>query len=191
MYGADNFGYSGNVDLKPEKSYNQEIGLSFKSEKIESEISIFDTKIQDMITYANSTYSNDYSGNSKMQGLDLKLDINFNKFKISNNYAHVHSVDSSNTWLKRRPHDILNTSLMYYVGDLLISPEMNFYGKHSDTHSSNYSTILIKERTLFDLKIAYLDFTFQIKNLFDDSFERPHGYNQGGREMRLEYSYSF
>ena len=66
-----------------------------------------------------------------------------------------------------------------------------FYGKHSDTHSSNYSTIIIKERTLFNIKLSYLDFSFEFNNLFDDTFERPHGYNQGGREFRFGYSYKF
>tara|TARA_Y100001970_G_scaffold51188_2_gene64792 strand:+ start:1964 stop:3730 length:1767 start_codon:yes stop_codon:yes gene_type:complete len=191
MYGADNFGYEGNPDLKPETSHNVEIGIALNNKKINAELTTYNTKIKEMIKYANSTYSNDSDGSSTMQGFNLDIDLSLNKFKIKNSYAHVHAVDSSKTWLKRRPHDILNSSISYNMPNWSIGSNMAFYGKHSDTHSSNFSTIQVKERTLFDLILNYKNFNFEIKNIFNDKFERPHGYNQGGRNAKIRYSFIF
>ena len=191
MYGADSYGYTGNPDLKPEISHNAEIGIAIKSKPIDAELTTYNTKIKDMIKYANSTYSNDLDDSSTMQGLNLDINLKLNKFNISSSYAHVHAVDSSNTWLKRRPHDLLNSSIFYNTPKWSIGTNISFYGKHSDTHSSNYSTILVKERTLFDLIYNYKSLKFEINNMFDDNFERPHGYNQGGRNAKLRYWYTF
>ena len=68
---------------------------------------------------------------------------------------------------------------------------MNYFGKHSEVHSSNFSTITVKERTIFDFKVNYKNFNLKINNIFDDDFERPHGYNQGGRQIHLNYSNNF
>ncbi len=188
MYGADSYGYSGNPDLKPEKSFNSEIGISYENNISKLSLSVFDTSLKDMITYANSTYSNDHSGSSSMQGFDLNATFNFGKYKFRNSYSNVHAVNSSNVWLKRRPHDALNSSITYTNNDWSIKPEINYYGKHSDTHSSNYSTILVKDRTICDLSIFYKDFLIEVQNIFNDKYERPHGYNQGGLEIFLKYS---
>ena len=191
MYGADNYGYSGNSELKPELSYNSEIGLSFNNKIIQTKLSVYNTKIKDMITYSNNTYSNDFGSSSKMQGINLDFNLKVGKFNLLNSYAHVHAVDSSGSWLKRRPHDLLNSSIIYRHNDWSLGTSMSFYGKHADTHSSNYSTILVKERTLFDLNYTYQNFSFEINNIFHDTFERPHGYNQGGRNAKLKYWFNF
>jgi len=191
MFGADSYGYSGNPNLKPETSLNREIGINYKSKKSNIKVSVYDTDIKDMIKYANSTYSNDFDGSSNMQGININANYFFDKFRIMNSYAHVHSVDSSKNWLKRRPHDTLNSSFYYFIGDLVLNPELNYYGKHSDTHSSNYSTILIKDRSIFNMKISYKSFDLKIYNVFNDDFERPHGYNQGGLDIKFSYSLKF
>ena len=191
MHGADNYGYQGNPNLEPEIAYNSEIGLSFKNKKINTELSIYYTKIKDMITYSNNTYSNDFGGSSKMQGVNLDLNFTINNLNFINSYAHVHAINSSGTWLKRRPHDILSSAIIYQRNIWSLGTEMSYYGKHSDTHSSNYSTIHVKERTLFNLVYTYQDFSFEIDNIFNDTFERPHGYNQGGRNLILTYRLNF
>ena len=84
-----------------------------------------------------------------------------------------------------------NSSILFNLGDIAIEPKLAFYGKHSDTHSSNYSTILIKERTIIDLNARYKNFNLDINNLFNDKYERPHGYNQGGINIRLGYSINY
>ncbi len=192
MFGADNFGYSGNPDLNPEKSINKEIGLNYNNKVGNIKFTIFDNDITDLISYKSSTYIN-ASGASTMQGFDIDSTINLNNFSIISSYSHVHAVDSSNVWLKRRPHDIFNSKINYDFKGIIISPSISYYGTHSDTHSSNYSTILVKERSLLNLDLEYKNFHLGVKNIFDDQYERPHGYNQGGinQLLTLNYNYSF
>ena len=68
---------------------------------------------------------------------------------------------------------------------------MSYYGTHSDTHSTNFSTIQIKERTIFGLDINFKNFNLIINNLFNDKYQRPHGYNQGGINIKLNYSLKY
>ena len=62
MYGADNFGYTGNPNLEEERAQTYEVGMvsQYKDEwsQIESKFVIFSTEIDNMIEYANSTYTN-------------------------------------------------------------------------------------------------------------------------------------
>ena len=190
MFGADNFGYSGNPNLKTEESINKEIGINHKGKIVDFKFTIFDNEISNLIKYENSTYVN-ASGSSTMQGFEIDNNINFKDLSIINSYSHVHAVDSSNVWLKRRPHDIFNTSLIYNLNDILIKPSIEYYGSHTDTHSTNFSTILIKERTLFNLDLDYKNFNISINNIFNDQYERPHGYNQGARQSFISFNYDY
>ena len=72
-----------------------------------------------------------------------------------------------------------------------MEPKLFYYGSHSDTHSANFNTILIKERTIFDLSAKYNNFDLEVKNIFNDNYERPHGYNQGGIDIRIGYSIDY
>ena len=49
----------------------------------------------------------------------------------------------------------------------------------------------VKERTTGDLKLGYGNLVFEMANVFDDDYDRPLGYNQGGRQMKLTYSWKF
>ncbi len=189
MFGADSYGYTGNPNLSPENSYNKEIGLSINNKFLE--LAFFDTSIEDMISYGNSTYSNDTSGSSTMQGFDISSQILYKDIYIDSSYSHVHAVDSSNVWLKRRPHDIFFTSINYAKDKWWIKPSLSYYGKHSDTHSVNYSTIQVEGTSIIDISLGYMNFKMDINNIFDEEYERPHGYNQGGRLLNLTYEKKF
>ena len=56
----------------------------------------------------------------------------------------------------------------YDFKGIIISPSFAYYGAHSDTHSSNYSTILVKERSIVNLNLEYNNFHLGVKNIFDD-----------------------
>lgn len=67
------------ADLKPEKSFNQELGLTFKGAFGNAELSVFDSRYRDLIAYA-TTHGNDKNikkiGNFNLQNADLR-GINF------------------------------------------------------------------------------------------------------------------
>ncbi len=196
LYGADNYGYTGNVNLKEETSISNEIGYKFNKKNINGSVSLYSTKIDDMITYENSTYVNDSDGTATMKGADLKLNYYVGNIGFENSIAFTSAQDSSNNWLKRRPHTIINSSVSYYKDDFYISPSINYFGKHKDTHSVDYSTITVGSEITADIKAGYhLDdnskLELSINNILDNDYERPHGYNQDGRSINFTVKWKF
>ena len=60
LYGTDNFGYSGNKNLKAEKSVSNELFMKyFVNEKLIFESSLFRSNINNNIEYVNNKYIND------------------------------------------------------------------------------------------------------------------------------------
>ena len=65
----------------------------------------------------------------------------------------------------------------------------NHYGKHFDTHSSSFSTIEMDSTDLIDVslnkKIGIYNLSLNTFNLFDEKYQRPHGYSQNDRLFNL------
>ena len=76
----------------------------------------------------------------------------------------------------------INKSLL---GQFYINLDYSHYGKHFDTHSGNYSTVEMDSTDIIELifkkKFGNFDFYLNISNLFDETYQRPHGYNQEKR----------
>ena len=79
----------------------------------------------------------------------------------------------------------------YSKGKFYVMPMLTHYGKHADLHPTTYATVHVKERTTVDLKAGYGNLALEIANVFDDDYERPLGYNQGGQQLKLTYSWKF
>lgn len=196
LYGADNYGYTGNVNLKAEQSVSNEIGYNRKDKSYNFDIAFYSTDIKDMITYSNSTYNNDSNGTSNMKGADIDFTYYVGNFSFVNNVALTSAQDSSGTWLKRRPHTTWKSGVTYAKDSYYISPSILYYGDHRDTDSVNWSTITVKERTTADLTAGYYltqdsEIVLNVKNLTDDQYERPDGYNQGGRNITVGWKLKF
>ena len=83
----------------------------------------------------------------------------------------------------------LNTD---YFGPLKFRLKYQHYGKHWDTHSSNWSTILMDSTDITDIslskKIHGYDWSLNITNVFDESYQKPHGYAHDGREIQFGFN---
>ena len=69
----------------------------------------------------------------------------------------------------------------------------NHYGKHFDTHSTNFSTVEMDSTDIIDLKIIKKinnnDFFIKISNVLDETYQRPHGYNKENRMIKFGMKY--
>ena len=191
MFGADSFGYSGNADLNPETSFNKEVGLNYKKNMTSFSATVYDTDIKDLITYSGSTYINNTTNTSTMEGAEATLKFKVGDFMFTNRYAHIHAVNGTGGWLLRRPHDTFHSMVKYSKGKFYVMPMLTHYGKHADLHPTTYATVHVKERTTVDLKAGYGNLVLEVANVFDDDYERPLGYNQGGQQLKLTYSWKF
>ncbi len=200
MYGADNFGYTGNPNLKEERAVTNEIGLvsRFKDEYVEmdSKFVVFSTKMDNMITYANSTYTNS-TGTSTMQGWELQNKQQYDDTALNFSVTSVHAQDSNNVQLSRRPQYSAVVGVEHDVTDkLTLWSDWNYYGKHRDINPSTWATVDREAQQYADVGFAYqmnndTSVTGTVNNIADISYQRPMGYKQPGREFTVSVKYSF
>ena len=200
MFGTDNWGYSGNKNLRPEKSNTYEIYSNIALNKyLNLTLRAFRANIQNNIEYISNKYQNDgdnidlnQSGFNNQLNLKLK-DMNINLFS-----SFLSSKKENRADQLRRPEKNygLNFSKKIennFLGNFNFNLNYNHYGKHFDTHSSNFSTIEIDSTDIIDLKITKklnkVNFYIKITNALDESYQRPHGYNQENRVVKFGFKY--
>ncbi len=200
MYGTDNYGYSGNRNLDPEKSntlevysniaINQYLALSLRS---------FKSNIKNNIEYINNQYQNDSDNvDLNQSGLNSELNYKTSNTNISIFSSLLSSKKENGTDQLRRPEKNYGVNLSKkfnskYFGIYKLNILYNHYGKHFDTHSSSFSTIEMDSTDVLDMKLTKninnRDYYIKISNLFDENYQRPHGYNQEGRILKFGFNY--
>ena len=200
MFGTDNYGYSGNRNLKPEKSNTYEVYSKIElNENLNLSLRAFRANIQNNIEYVDNKYQNDNDNvDLNQSGFNNQLNIKLKDTNISLFSSFLSSKKENNADQLRRPEKSygLNVSKKIknnLIGDLFLNLKYNHYGKHFDTHSSNFSTIEVDSTDLIDLKIVKKinnsEFYIKITNALDESYQRPHGYNQENRIVKFGLKY--
>ena len=200
LYGTDNFGYSGNNDLKAEKSITNEFSLIYKiNNKLLFNSTFFNSKINNNIEYVSNQYVND-TDNIDLKQNGVNSSINFkNKntnLNLYSSYLNSHKENGSDQL--RRPNKNYGLNLSQHLetslfGDFIFNLSYQHYGKHFDTHSSTFSTIEMDSTDLIDIKLSKSIFDkeiyFKISNLLKENYQRPHGYNQDLRLVKFGIRY--
>ena len=191
MYGSDNFGFSGNPDLKPESSNTFEIGYAADM----FDISFYNTNIKDLLKYNVTTYIND-SGMSLRKGADLKLSYSLDNLKLINNTSYVVAEDSSGNELLRRPKWQNTLYVNYELSSMSeITGKWSYYGDHLDINSVTFATERQPSISTVDIGYSYIfdnyNYYVNLNNITDLNYERPHGYNQLGRNFEIGLKYIF
>ena len=92
MFGSDNFGYSGNRKLKPEKSNTYEIysNINF-NENLNLSLRAFKSNIKNNIEYLNNKYQNDNDNiDLNQSGLNNQLNIKLKDTNINLFSSYYH-----------------------------------------------------------------------------------------------------
>ncbi len=198
LYGTDNYGFSGNLKLNPEKSKSKELFVQYNFfDNYFISLTGFQSNIYDHIEYKNNKYLNDQTQTDLNQS-GLEAEVMF-KNKIETIKFFGNSLSSKNKTGEdqlRRPDKSYGVKYIRKLNNNLLGPfQLNVtyqhYGKHWDTHSSNWSTILMDSSDLVNLsltkKIKEQKWSLNITNLLDEIYQRPHGYKQEGRAIRLGF----
>lgn len=200
LFGTDNYGYSGNKNLDPEKSDTFEI---YSNTKIGKNFQVglrgFKSRIKNNIEYISNQYQND-TDNTDLNQSGLNGNI---KFKTKNTTVDLFSSflsskkenESDNLRRPRKNYGInlIKNISIYNLGNFDINIFYNHYGKHFDTHSVTYKTIQMDSTDLIDLKInkqiSNVAYFLKISNLLKEKYQRPHGYNQEMRLIKFGFKY--
>ena len=200
LYGTDNFGYSGNRNLKPEKSNTIELYSNMKINKnINLSIRGFKSNIKNNIEYINNKYRNDADDvDLNQSGLNVNSNFNFKDLKMKLYSSFLSSEKENESAQLRRPEknyglQISKNFRSNKFGEYKLNILYNHYGKHFDTHSKNFNTIEMNKTEIVDIKLEKkeknVNYFIKVTNLFDENFERPHGYNQEGRILKIGFKY--
>ena len=200
LFVTDNFGYSGNRNLKAEKSNTLELYSNLNiNNYINTSIRAFRSNIKNNIEYVNNRYINDTDNvDLNQSGVNLNLNLNSKNmnFKIFSSFLSSKKENGSDQL--RRPEKTYGVNFSKkietnYLGDLDLNLLYNHYGKHFDTHSTNFSTIEMDSTDLVSLKIEKKlkdnSYFLKITNLLSENFQRPHGYNQDKRIIKFGLKY--
>ena len=202
LYGTDNFGYSGNLNLNPEKSETNELNAEFALYKnFLLSITGFKSNIFDQVEYKNNKYVNHSSATDLNQsGIETSTSWMGKNFKLTFFGTSLSSKKIDGSDQLRRPDKTYGIKYKQKIFNNLIGPfEFNLkyhhYGKHWDTHSSNYSTILMDSTNIVDLsltkKLNSYNFNLNLNNIFNEIYQRPHGYMQPNRKIFLGFNKNY
>ncbi len=200
MFGTDNYGYSGNKYLKPEKSNTYEVYSSILlNEYLNLSVRAFKANIKNNIEYISNKYQNDSDDiDLNQSGLNNQINVKFKNTNLDFFTSFLSSKKENGASQLRRPNK--NYGLNFnrnieniFFGNLILNVKYNHYGKHFDTHSANFNTIEMDSTDLIDLKITKKlnsgNFYIKLTNALDETYQRPHGYNQEDRIIKFGMSY--
>lgn len=200
MFGTDNYGYSGNRDLNPEKSNTYEVYSNLNFNKhLKFSLRAFKSNIKNNIEYISNKYRNDTDDiDLNQSGLNSEILISDNKMRLSLFSSILSSKKENNSDQLRRPKKNYGFNLSkeftnIYLGSFNFNLTYNHYGKHFDTHSSTFKTVLMDSTDLLNLKLTKKNknknYYLKITNLLNENYERPHGYNQDRRIIKFGFKY--
>ena len=199
LYGGSS-SYSGNTELKPEKSSTNEIFGEYNiTENIKFSSTAYKTEISDRIEL-NSSWSQ-YENkvlNINQKGLESSLNISGNKQKISISSNLSKSRNDSGGHQNRRPD--LSYGVNYFksfendkFGPFDLNMIYKYTGRYRDWDGSGNS--FQKSTDLLDLSINKKWFgsniNINITNVLNERYEKPATYAQDGRQIRIGFTKSF
>ena len=194
LYGTDNYGVTGNTNLKPEKSKTNEIYIGYNfSNGFKFTSTAYRTTIFDRIesNSAYTTYENELI-DLNQEGLENKLSFELidHNFDIFTNFAKSRTTTGSHQ--KRRPD--LSYGVNYKknfqsneFGPFNLNLNYKHTGEYLDYDGSTNS--FQKSTDLIDLSLSKNlfgnIFSLNIDNLLNENYEKPPTYNQDGRKFRI------
>ena len=158
LYGTDSSGYSGNLNLDPEKSKSNEIFGEYNfTDNFTLSLTGFKSNIFNHIEYKNNQYNNDLSKTDLNQsGIESKINWKGENQKLTFFTSSLSSKKKDGTDQLRRPEKTYGARYEKnfnpdYFGPLKLRFNYKHYGKHFDTHSSNWSKILMDSTDITDI----------------------------------------
>ena len=188
----------GNTNLKPEKSITYDLGSEFKFKKNSTNfyLGVFETKVEDIITYASSKYRQSI-GNLKSNGAEIRFKTSlFNNMSTGLNYTKTNAKENDGDSIKLIPKDKLilfanlkplaklNMSASYHLQNKAKDPKYNQLPVYRSLNvTTNY---FIKKNSKFFLKIENL---FNRKNILNrgGSTNENLGYKSPDRSFYLGF----
>lgn len=189
--------WSGVPGLDPETSKSANLGIAQQGDGWRWGLDVYETRIDDLITYDATTFSMSQVEKARIRGAELTGAITWAGFEFNAQLSHTdprNRTDGSaqfDNWLARRPQDSARLDVDRRFGDFRAGLTAEAAGKRFD--DADNAVRLAGYGTL-DLRLEYAlsrDWSVlgRVGNVFDRQYETVAWYNQPGREYRLSVRY--
>ena len=173
---------SGNPNLKPESSYQAEIGNQFTYKNLRLTVTGYAMKIKDMIRWLPNNTGNWSPVNTNKVSiygaealLSWRTNINKHTFDFSGTYAYTVSLDdNTDKQLFYVPYHKLTGSLSYYYKKLSAYYQIMYTGEIFTTSDNNPKYIL----DAYNVSNIGIDYNFSKKNICKIGFRAANLWNE-------------
>jgi vitamin B12 transporter len=191
------FPFSGNPDLKPEKSKSGNLGVAQYADTWNWTFNVYETRVDDLISYDAATFLPVNVDEARIRGAELTGYADLAGWELSAQLSHTdprNRSDGANrdNWLARRAQNTARLDVDRGFGPVKLGVTAFGSGHRFDdaanrTRLAGYGTV--------DLRVEYAfapDWTLQAKasNVFDRDYQTINWYNQPGREYALTLRYA-
>ena len=186
--------FSGNGDLKPEKSTNYELGVQQTHEKISSRVAYFHRDIKNGIDYDNINFKYFNFVKQVVDGVELELAvIPVKNLSITANYTLItgdeqtqsrkNTHDTTYSYLLRRPKHNINLNIGYqFTKNLFASISGKSVSSRHDVGGYRKEDVLLDNYFLLSAYAEYkykgnVKFFADVQNITNKKFFDIRGYN--------------
>ena len=200
LYGTDNYGIGGNLNLKPEKSETNELSAKYNfSDKLSFSSTAYRAKVYDRIE-SNTAYTKHENMllDINQEGLENQLlfERNNQSFSIFNNFSK--SRKSNGQAQNRRPD--LSYGGKYFkkfsksfIGPFNLNLNYKYTGQQTDWNGSK--NIRQKSTDIVNMSLTKNlfgnNFSLIVTNLLNERYERPATYSAEGRQFKVGFRQTY
>ena len=200
LYGSDNYGIEGNINLSPEKSETNELSLKYNIlENLSFNTTLYRSKVYDQIE-SNAAYSKHENQliDINQEGLENEIFFNGNNESLSIYNIFSKSRKTNGQTQARRPDLSYGANLIKKInksplGTFNLNLNYKYTGKYIDwdglKNSRQKSTDIVDISLTKDL--FGIIYSLKISNLLNENYEKPATYSQEGRQLRLGFKKNY
>jgi len=185
-----------NPELKPEYSFNTELGVNYSSKILQFQFSVFSNQLTNLIEnrqLGNNIQQLQNKGRGYLRGLEINTENHFLNSIVYLNYTYLIARNESNNksskYLEYRPVHRLNLIIQKEIfSNLMGNLESSYTADQRYQNPDNLSWKKLNDFFLLNFKMKYKinDFTqiyLRINNAFDKNYFSEYGIPMPGREL--------
>lgn len=190
------YSYSGNPDLKPERSRNNELGVHYSKDGQRLDVVYFDNRIHDLIVINNLPAATTINlDEARIDGAELAYNGQFGNtgVRLAATRQNPHDARTGQNLL-RRAKNFSSAGVTQQLGALKVGGEWQHSGVRSDIDINTFARTTLAAYDVVNLTANYaldrhFDLSARVDNLFNRDYMLAHGYNTLGRTLFVGVSY--